>query len=950
MQRKINYKNTLNLPKTDFPMKANLQQNEPIIQKSWEKENLFLKISERKRHSKKFLFHDGPPYANGPIHLGHLLNKVLKDLVVRSKIMEGFNVEFVPGWDCHGLPIEHKVLKELGKNAASMTALSIRRSCGKYAAKYVKMQSKQMVRLGTLADYKKPYLTMTSGYEAGVLEAFSQLLEKGLVYRDLKPVHWSIENQTALAEAELEYHEREDRSIYVLFEVDNPLILPPSLNAKKRERTYIIIWTTTPWTLPANLAIAVAPKGKYGLYRSPDGENLIIGEALYEQVFEKSQKANYFQVGSCLGKEFSEMGVSCIHPFINRKSVVVTADYVTFSTGTGCVHTAPGHGDEDYRTGLKEGLDIYCPVREDGTFDDTVPEWIRGKGVWESNEIITQRLRETGNLFHSESYVHSYPHDWRSKTPTIFRATNQWFIHMDKPFTETGKTLREVAINSVMKSVDFYPDWGRNRLGGMLESRPDWCISRQRSWGLPLPYFTDTEGRAVMTVKMVSAITEKIREKGSDVWFFSEPHELLDKYNPQDDPQAPSWLKSKHDISNLLKGGDVFDVWFESGSSWNSVLNARNLGYPADMYLEGSDQHRGWFQSSLLVALGATGAPPFRALFTHGFMVDAKGKKMSKSGGNAIEVEDILSKYGADICRWWVSSLSYSNDIKVDWEFFDVAADEYRKIRNTIRFLLGNLSDFDLIQHGIEFNEDDKDSIDYWAYCEFTKFANKTSEAYSDFSYKQASDLIFSFCCDEMSAIYLSCIKDRLYCDKRDSRKRRRSQTVMYQIADGIIKFLAPILVHTSFEAYKSLKKDKDVNVHLETFPCVEKIEPDEIWDDIMKIRKRCLKDLEDARGENGMNNPLDVALIATVTENLYGEIKKFEPELEDLCGVSRFDVLKEKEPRGVEFEAEDILDIKLVDLSEEPRCERSWKRGKTVEKRSNGRFLSERDALALGL
>ena len=939
MQQKINYKDTLNLPRTDFAMKANLQQKEPLIQKSWEKENLFKKIREKNLDREKFLFHDGPPYANGPIHLGHLLNKVLKDLVVRSKIMEGFNVDFVPGWDCHGLPIEHKVLKELGEDASAMPALSIRRNCGKYAAKYVKMQSKQMIRLGTLGNYKEPYLTMTPDYEAGVLEAFSKLLEKGLVYRDLKPVHWSIENRTALAEAELEYHEREDKSVYVLFEIADPAALPPSLNAKQAEKVSLMIWTTTPWTLPANLAIAVAPKGKYGLYRSPEGENLIIGEALCEEVFEKSGKGNYEKIGSCLGEEFSERGVLSNHPFIERKSAVVTADYVTFLTGTGCVHTAPGHGDEDYRTGLKEGLDIYCPVREDGTFDDTVPQWLKGKGVWESNEIITQRLADTGNLFHSEPYIHSYPHDWRSKTPTIFRATDQWFIHMDKPFGETGKTLRETAIDSVEEKIDFYPDWGKSRLGGMIESRPDWCISRQRSWGLPLPYFTDALGRTVMTVRMVLAICEKIRERGSDVWFFSEPTQLLSGYDPKDDPDAPEWLRSQEDIEELRKGKDVFDVWFESGSSWNSVLKARDLGYPADMYLEGSDQHRGWFQSSLLVALGATGEPPFRALFTHGFMVDARGRKMSKSGGNAIDVEDILSKYGADICRWWVSSLSYSNDIKVDWEFFDVAADEYRKIRNTIRFLLGNLSDFDPERDTVEMEGEDRYSIDHWAHCEFTKFAEETTEAYRGFQYKKASDLLFSFCSNEMSAIYLACVKDRLYCEIKNSRKRRRAQTVMYKIAEGIIKFLAPILVHTSYEAWKSLKKNVDANVHLEEFPRVRKIQAEGIWSDVMEIRKWCLKALEEARGEGGISNPLDVSIRLTVREELLSEIKKFEEELEDLCGVSRFRVTEGDE-----------IGVELTDISSKPRCERSWKRGETVRKRQNGSFLCDRDALALGL
>ncbi len=920
-------------------MKANLQQKEPLIQKSWRKENLYDKIRERIRNREKFVFHDGPPYANGPIHLGHLLNKVLKDLVVRSKIMEGFNVEFVPGWDCHGLPIEHKVLKELGRNATAMSELEIRRSCRKYASKYVKTQSKQMIRLGTLADYENPYLTMAPAYEAAVLEGFSKLLEKGLVYRDKKPVHWSIENRTALAEAELEYHEREDRSIYVLFEVDSSRSLPPSLNANPSERTHLMIWTTTPWTLPANLAVAVAPNGRYGLYRFPDGRTVILGEDLFEQVLEKSGEKDYEKLGFCAGEELSKRGVLCLHPFIDRKSPIVTASYVTFTSGTGCVHTAPGHGDEDYRTGLREGLDIYCPVREDGTFDDTVPEWIRGKGVWESNEIIIQKLLESENLFHSESYVHSYPHDWRSKTPTIFRATDQWFISMDKQFGETGKTLRETAIEAVEKEIDFYPDWGKSRIGGMLESRPDWCISRQRSWGLPLPYFTDGEGRAVMTTKMVLAVSEKVREKGSDVWFSSKVCELLESYDPATDPDAPEWLGSKGSLEYLSKGSDVFDVWLESGSSWNSVLNERNLGYPADMYLEGSDQHRGWFQSSLLVALGASGQSPFRALFTHGFMVDAQGRKMSKSGGNAIEVDEILAKYGADICRWWVSSLSYSNDIKVDWEFFDVAADEYRKIRNTIRFLLGNLSDFDFSRDEVKFNKEDKYSIDHWAYCEFTKFAQETAQAYSSFRYKQASDLIFSFCNDEISAVYLACIKDRLYCEKKDGRKRRRSQTVMYHIADAMIKFLAPILVHTSHEAYKSLKKDSEANVHLETFANVEKVEAHQAWKEVMNVRKLCLKILEEARGQQGLNNPLDVGLLVEVREDIYEEMKKFESELEDLCGVSRFEISK-----GGETQA------KLINLSQEPRCERSWKRGKTVKKRSNGSFLSERDASALSV
>ena len=939
MSEKKNYKNTLNLPKTDFPMKANLQQKEPLIQKSWKKENLYAKIRERCRGREKFVFHDGPPYANGPIHLGHLLNKVLKDIVVRSKTMEGFDVEFIPGWDCHGLPIEHKVLKELGDRARDMEKLEVRRSCRKYASGYVKTQSKQMTRLGTLADYENPYLTMSPGYEAGVLEVFAKLLEKGLVYRKLKPVHWSIENRTALAEAELEYYERRDSSVYVLFEVKDPSSLPPSLNPAEGEKAHVVIWTTTPWTLPANLAVAVAPKGCYGLYRSSEGRNLIVGEALSKEVFEKAGAGEAEKLGSCTGDELAGSGVACLHPFIDRESKIVTADYVTFSSGTGCVHIAPGHGDEDYATGLSEGLSVYCPVREDGTFDDTAPEWLRGKSVWESNETITRRLFDSGSLFHSEPYVHSYPHDWRSKTPTIFRATEQWFVAMDRQFGEDGKTLRRTALEAVGESVDFYPSWGKSRLSGMLEARPDWCVSRQRSWGLPIPYFTDAEGRAVMTPKIVEAVTEKIREKGSDVWFSSEAAELLDGYSPEDDPAAPPWLESKESLGDLRKGNDIFDVWFESGSSWKSVIEDKGTPYPADMYLEGSDQHRGWFQSSLLAASGATGGAPFRALFTHGFMVDAQGRKMSKSGGNAIEVDEMLSRYGADICRWWVSSLSYSNDVKVDWEFFDTAADEYRKIRNTLRFLLGNLGDFDPEKDMVEFTEDDRWSVDHWAYGELAKFVGETSQAYADFRYKQASDLIFSFCCDTMSAVYLACVKDRLYCEKKDDRKRRRAQTVMYRAADALVKLMAPVLVHTSFEAYASLRKDGAANVHLETFPEPSEVDTDEAWRDVMDIRRICLKVLEDARGgQGGVSNPLDAGLRVEVEEKLCEKLKRFSSELEDLCGVSRFDIV-----------AGEKTAVELEDLSGEPRCERSWKRGKTVRQRSDGSFLSERDALVLG-
>ena len=934
---KINYKDTLNLPKTDFPMKANLQQKEPEIQKIWKQEGVYKKLIEQNKNKEKFVFHDGPPYANGPIHLGHLLNKVLKDIVVRSKTMEGFNVEFIPGWDCHGLPIEHKVLKELGDEAKELTKIKIRNKCKSYADKFVKLQSKQMLRLGTIADYDNPYLSMTPDFEAGVLEVFKQLVEKGLVYRDLKPVHWSIENQTALADAELEYYDREDRSIYVLFDLNNPENLPKSLNSDNGNPK-LMIWTTTPWTLPANLAVATAPEGKYGLYKIGDQE-IIIVENLAEKIFEKAQIENYSNLGYCLGKELFENGIIYDHPFIQRKGKVLTADYVTFEDGTGLVHTAPGHGVEDYQTGLREGLDIYCPVRADGTFDETSPDWLVGVDVWKGNDLVINHLKESDSLFYIESYMHSYPHDWRSKTPTIFRATEQWFINVDKPYTTENKTLRNRALESLESEVDFYPDWGRNRLKGMLESRPDWCISRQRSWGLPIPSFTNSDGFTLLTSNSVQAVIDKIKEKGSNIWFLAEAEELLEGYDFTSDPEAPDWLKTKEDLNNLTKGMDIFDVWFESGSSWHSVLKNRDIGYPADLYLEGSDQHRGWFQLSLLPALGATDIPPFKSLLTHGFMVDSQGKKMSKSGGNALEVDEILKRHGADVCRWWVSTLKYSNDVKVDWDYFKVAAEDYRKIRNTIRFLLGNLYDFEYERDRVELSSIDEASIDYWAFNELANFTQETFNAYKNLQYKQASELIFNFCNNTLSAIYLAAVKDRLYCDKKNSGFRRRTQTVMYNIANSLIIYLSPILVHTSYEAYQSLLDNKEVNVHYETFPVLELIGSQDIWKEILELRSKCLKELENAKEEKGINNPLDAEIKVGLSEELFVKYNPYKFELVDLCGVSRFNILKSKD-----------LIVNIIDLSSELRCERSWMRDDTVMERSNGSLLSDRDAEALNL
>ncbi len=950
---KPNYKKTVNLPKTQFPMKANLLQNEAQSTKRWESIGVYQKLREMGTTKPKgrFVFHDGPPYANGSIHLGHLMNKCLKDFVVRSRSVMGYDTPFVPGWDCHGLPIEHKVmtgLVESGKIKKLMDLdddkrrIAVRRECQKNAEKFQKLQAEQMQRLLTLADYENPYLTMSPVYERAVLEVLADLCREGLVYRSLKPVHWSVDNETALAEAELEYEDREDLSVYVDFECTDGADVYARFGLTEDERPStkpsLMIWTTTPWTLAANLAVAVNDRFEYALVRV-DGNLTIIASALVERVTKLAKSEAVEVLATTTGDKL--VGVRYRNPVRpelpevakgnDKVWSVVTADYVTLEDGSGLVHTAPGHGTEDYQTGLREGLPVYCPVRGDGTYDDSVPEWLRGKHVFTANAEVADSLRDSGHLFFAHRFVHSYPHDWRSKGPVIFRATEQWFVGVDRPTARESKSLREMALAKTESGVAYIPAWGKNRMRGMLESRPDWCISRQRAWGLPIPSFTKPDGESFMTEAVVRAVAAVMGEKGSDAWFTMSAAELLASYDPKSDPEAPSDL----DLSSLTKGNDILDVWFESGSSWNAVMRERSGGkdFPVDLYLEGSDQHRGWFQSSLVASVGSQGVPPYKALLTHGFMVNKDGKKLSKSSGDTIE--ELFKEFGADVLRWWVSSLAYDNDVKVDHEFFGTAGESYRKVRNTIRFMLSNLDGFELARDGVALDAIEPTSLDAWALSELDKLTGTVVEAFEKYQFKSVHSAAYNFCNDTLSSVYLAAVKDRLYCDSVDSPRRLRTQTVLHRMADQLCRLLAPILCHTADEAYRSLTGDENACVHLLEVLPVSGVRVSEAWAAAIDARDAGLLALEGSKAQ-GIENPLDAGITLPDGKGVLSALDTVD--LADLMGVSEV-TLDAKAEKPV-----------VHDLRGRERCERSWKRDGTVRERSDGGMLSERDARALGL
>jgi isoleucyl-tRNA synthetase len=921
----MDYRATLNLPQTNFKMKANLAQKEPEFLKQWEQDDLYGQIQAETGKKPLYILHDGPPYANGHIHLGTAFNKVLKDIILKSKRMAGFHCPYVPGWDCHGLPIEHNVDKELGPKKKEIPILSVRAACRRYAEKWIKIQREEFKRLGVLGDWHNPYLTINYGYEAAIAREFNRFLLAGGVIRSKKPVYWCSSCRTALAEAEVEYHDHTSPSIYVKFPLLDdlgqvvPELAPEKLGGRK---VYALIWTTTPWTLPANLAIAFHPDYQYGAVAVGD-EIWIMAVDLIEQAFAGFDD-EVVDKGHTLLATFSARdiaGMKCKHPFMERESLIILADYVTLDTGTGIVHTAPGHGREDYMSGLQYNLPILSPVDSEGVFTDEAGPYA-GMFILDANRRINNDLQEHGFLVKETAITHSYPHCWRCKNPVIFRATEQWFISMDQ------NNLREKALQAI-KKVTWTPRWGMERIYGMVEVRPDWCLSRQRTWGVPLTVFTCQDcGEVLKDEAVADKIVSIFAEEGADAWFkYDAAHFIgLDR--------SCSNCRS----SSFIKENDILDVWFDSGVSFAAVLEERDdLRAPADLYLEGSDQHRGWFQSSLLASVGTRGTPPYRGVLTHGFVVDGQGKKMSKSIGNVIAPEEIIKKYGAEILRLWVSSEDYRDDIKISDDILKQLSDAYRKIRNTIRFILGNLYDFDPAADRAAYQ--DLEELDRWALHQFELFKRKAVKAYADFDFHVVFHGLYQFCGVTMSAFYLDIIKDRLYTSLPASRQRKAVQTVLYDVLSGLLRLMAPVMSFTAVEAWEHLPGSGEAahpgdHVFLQEFPpeieAVIDYELDQKWKRLLAVRAEITRALEGARRDKIIGHPLEAKVLVHATGSLAEFLADKWETLKLISIVSELTPTDELEAES--YNSEEMPELHVsVQPAAGSKCERCWLRSETV-------------------
>jgi isoleucyl-tRNA synthetase len=904
----MDYKHTLNLPATDFPMKANLAQREPLQLEKWETQRLYQTIRKASQGKLRYILHDGPPYANGNIHIGTALNKILKDFVVRSRQMAGYDAAYVPGWDCHGLPIEHNVEKELGPKKREMSQARIRSECRKYAEKFIDIQREEFKRLGVSGDWENPYLTMSYTYEAVIARECCKFALEGSLFHSKKPIYWCCSCQTALAEAEIEYKDETSPSIFVKF----PLIddLSDRLPAMAGKTAAVVIWTTTPWTLPANLAIALHPELVYAAVEVGNDEVLVLARELVEQCMKAFGIDQYTILGELQPAGLE--GKRCRHPIYDRESLIVLGDHVTLEAGTGCVHTAPGHGREDYEVGLRYGLEAYSPLDDAGRFLPAV-EKFGGQFVFDANRPITQTLKDNGTLLAQASLAHSYPHCWRCKQPVIFRATPQWFISMEKT------DLRRKSLTAI-DQVAWIPHWGRERIYGMIENRPDWCVSRQRAWGVPITVLSCRQCDATyMTPELMQKIYDLFVQKGADAWFETPIDQLLPAGTVC--PQCGG--------SDFEKETDILDVWFDSGVSHAAVLETRDgLHWPADLYLEGSDQHRGWFHSSLLTAVGTRDAAPYKAVLTHGFVVDAEGKKMSKSLGNVVAPKQVIDKYGAEILRLWVSASDYRDDIRISEVILKQLTDAYRRIRNTGRFLLGNLSDFnpagDMVAYAHML------PIDRYALHSLQELIDRGRRAYEACDFHIIYHALFNYCTLDLSAFYLDILKDRLYTSPPASIARRSAQTALYHIAEALARLMAPIMVFTAEEIWQHMPdfEGKTESIHLTLFPEADKALQDmelaEQWKAIKLVRAEVTKALETARAQKIIGHSLDAAVTVGVDDALYAKLQPYQEDLRTIFIVSQAE-LRQGLPADADHRSEgDSIGVRIRPAQGE-KCARCW-------------------------
>ena len=937
----MDLKSTINLPKTDFPMKANLPQNEPKMLERWEQMDIYERIRQACKGKAKYILHDGPPYTSGPIHLGTAMNKCLKDFIVKSKTMAGFDSPYVPGWDCHGLPIEIKVDKELGGKKLQMRPTDVRAECRKYAQKFLDLQRQQFKRIGVFGRFDKPYATMTPGYESVVLSTFFSFYEKGFVYKGLRAVYWCMHDETALAEAEVEYENHTSSTVWVRYALlDDPAKLDAALTGKK---LFTIIWTTTPWTLPASMAVAFHPDEEYVALES-GGAAYIIASKLAKDAAEKCGLANPRELAHFPGRKLERLNFQ--HPFLDRKVLGVLADYVTMDTGTGVVHTAPSHGAEDFATGVKYGLDATSNVDEKGILRNGLPEY-DGKRVWDANQPIIDLVRSRGALLHTEKTEHSYPHCWRCHNPVIFRATEQWFISMETPMPGgKGKddTLRTRTLGEI-KSVKWDPAWGEERLSNMIQTRPDWCISRQRVWGVPIAVFLcESCGKPLNDHALNRKVVELFARSGADAWFTSESDTIV-----------PAGTKCPHcGGAKFEKETDIFDVWLESGASYLALVAAEpEYPWPSDLYLEGGDQYRGWFQSSLLCAMGARGTPPYRGVVTPGWTLDEKGQAMSKSRGNDVDPVDIANRLGGEIVRLWTASVDFREDVVGSEALMQRVGENYKKIRNTFRFILGNLDGFDPLKDAVAFDE--MQPLDQYMLRQAVEASAEVQRSYEEFAFHKIYHRINNFCGVELSAFYFDVLKDRLYTSARKSVSRRAAQTAIWHIGEALARLLAPILSFTCEEVWRYLPpvEGRLESVHLTIFPAAGDllganevaVAPDlkqsEDWKTVLAVRETVLKALEEARNQKLIGGNLQAQVTLTAVDPVFSVLERFKNDLRYFFIVSAVEV-KKGSGNG------DSPVVVQVGKAPGLKCERCWNFSTRVGEDKNYPSVCERCSAVL--